>query len=166
MPPGTLKAHKIDRFHPQKADQLIGYSHPGREKQKDHAAHDHRGDKIGGIGNGLNHLGVLFMPKGIEEQSQNNGDGESCGQRIDAQNKGIENDLQRVGGAQKPGEVGKAHPGAAPNAPAHRIIAEGDLYAVNGPVMIDEGNDHARNAEQPEFFALKYPREKRLALIQ
>jgi hypothetical protein len=157
MAPETPFGHKINGADVNDVQKLIRYPCTWRKEKQYHAAHNHCGYKIGGVGNTLTDFSVSSMPKGIEEQSQDDRYRKSRDQAVKVQNKSIENDHRRVGGIKKPNELIQSHPGTAPNTKVHTIISKGDLHTVQRPVMEYQRNENTREEKPVDVFIFQNP---------
>lgn len=85
----------------------------GAEKDADHAAHDHDGDKVRGIQHGLHHSLISLEPKLVDDQRKDDGNGEAPQQGVQADQHGVADHAAAGGGAEKPLEPFQAHPCAS-----------------------------------------------------
>ena len=90
----------------------------------------------------LHHPLELVEPQLVQRQRQNDGHREAPQQAVQAQQHGVLDHPPAVGGGEELLKPFQAHPFAAGDAPAGLEIAEGDLDAVHGPVLINDGQHH------------------------
>ena len=120
---------------------------------------------MGRVGNGLNDLAEFLETEGIQKQRENDGNREAGGERVNAQDKGVTNRDPCIGGAKKACEIGKPNPFTVEHAELDLVIAEGDLNAVNRPVVVDQRDDHSRQAEQEKIPVSAHAFQKGLSML-
>ena len=97
---------------------------------------------MGRIQHRLHHPLELCKAQLVDAQGQDDGDGETPQQAVQAQQHGILDHAHTVGCGEEPFKPVQADPLAAGDAAACLEIAEGDLDAVHGPVLINDGQHH------------------------
>ena len=97
---------------------------------------------MGCIQHRLHHPLELCKAQLVDAQGQDDGDGETPQQAVQAQQHGILDHAHTVGCGEEPFKPVQADPLAAGDAAACLEIAEGDLDAVHGPVLINDGQHH------------------------
>ena len=109
---------------------------------------------MGCIQHRLHHPLELCKAQLVDAQGQDDGDGETPQQAVQAQQHGILDHAHTVGCGEEPFKPVQADPLAAGDAAACLEIAEGDLDAVHGPVLINDGQHHGdqqHHIELPVF---------------
>ena len=97
---------------------------------------------MGCIQHRLHHPLELCKAQLVDAQGQDDGDGETPQQAVQAQQHGVLDHAHTVGCGEEPLKPVQTDPLAAGDAPACLEIAEGDLDAVHGPVLINDGQHH------------------------
>ncbi|MCD7857426.1 MAG: hypothetical protein LUG55_06445 [Clostridiales bacterium] len=104
--------------------------------------------KWGGVQHGLHHPLESAEPKLVDGQGQDDGNREAPQQAVQAQQNGVANHTHTVGAAEESLEPVKPHPFAAQIALAGLKVTEGDLDAVHGDVLVNDGDDHRDQQQQ------------------
>ena len=78
----------------------------------------------------------------IDDQGQDNGDGEGPQQAVQADEDGIFDHADTGGRTEEAFKPIKSHPLAARISPAGFKIAEGNLNAVHGNILVDDGQHY------------------------
>ena len=178
--------HEVDIAHADGLQHEV--DHTGFVPQEDpqHAAHNHGGNEVRQVGDGLNGFLELGRADFVDQNREGDGQGPVDRQGVDADQQGVADRSLEMNECKEIDEVFEdldfafnRGPGAAPDAFAGGEVLEGDDDAVHGPVQEDQevhdrGNDQHIQlpvpeqiffvASQPEFGALiEYPLSKDFA---
>ncbi|MCD7837597.1 MAG: hypothetical protein LUG65_01640 [Clostridiales bacterium] len=107
--------------------------------------------KWGGIQHGLHHPFEPGEAQLVDGQGQDDGDREAPQQAVQAQQHCVADHTDAVGAAEEPLEPFQTHPFAAQIASAGLEVAEGDLDAVHGDVLVNDGDDDRDQQQQVEL---------------
>ena len=136
-------AHQLHRGAAQRAHDGAEPAAVYREHAAHHANQHHHGNKVGHVGGRLRDAAEALAGHIVHDQRQQDGEGEACGQVIQAQQQGVAHDYGKLIGLEEEIEPLHAHPFAARDAVGKAEIAEGNLHAVHGPV-IKKCKEHQR----------------------
>ena len=98
--------------------------------------------KCWGVNDRLHGALELLEPQLVENQAQDDRHREAPQKGIQAQLDGVPQHPVEVGRPEEALEPLPAHPRAAGDAQARVVVAEGDLDAVHGAVLVHDGDDH------------------------
>lgn len=90
------------------------------------------------------------MSERIEHQRQGDRNREGYDQPVQAQDQRIDDGHLEIRGFKEPLEIIKPHPFASQDSGFRVVSAERQLHAVHRDVAEDEGQNNARQTEQPE----------------
>jgi hypothetical protein len=127
---------------------------PVIEKLEDEAHHDHGGDKMGNISNGLDGFLILPVRQGIEEQGKDDGDGKPDAEAVEGEGEGVGKNLDKLVGLQEAPEVIKAYPGTAKDSQVKVVPLKGDNQASHRPIVKHNKVGQGKNQEQIDLPAI------------
>ena len=146
------------------AEDQVDETARGAQKDAQHAADDHGGDKVRRVQHGLHHALELLEAQLVERQRQDDRHREAPQQAVQADEHRVDDHAAAVGRGEEPLEPFETDPLAAPDAAAGLEIAEGDLDAVHGAVLVHNGDDDRDQQQKIQLPVFFQPRFQRLAV--
>ena len=132
---------------PNAAMNLLTMPHARRQELDDHAAHHHRGDEVGGVGDELHRLLEAPRLAVVERDRQDDRHREPGHQRVGADADGVAHDALELERLEEGDEVVEADPLAAPDAERGAVLLERQLRPVHRHVVEDD-QVHQRQRHQ------------------
>ena len=117
---------------------------------------------MGRVEDGLNHPLEFVEPYLVDDEGQDDGDGEAPQQAIEADKHRVLHHPPEGGRLEEPDEPVEAHPPAGGEAQVGVKVPEGDLDAVHGDVLVDNGQDHRYQQQGVQLPVLQDPLSQRL----
>ena len=149
---GACLGQEIDLGPGDQVDEAAG----GRKEDAQHAADDHGGDKVRRVDDCLHGALEAFEAELVERKAQKDRHRETPEQAVETQLDGVPQHAVEGGGPEEPFEPFPAHPGTAGDAKARVVVAEGDLDAVHGPVLVHDGDDHRDQKQDIQLPAVRH----------
>lgn len=145
--PGGI-GQKVNGFPPEPRHGHIQQAGLRREKDKDHAHQNDRGQKMRRVRDRLDELAELFGADFIDHQGQNNRNRKTDDKLVETDAQRIRQQPPEIIAFEEPLEMFEAHPRAAPDSFGRDKIFKGNLYAVHGKILEHQEEDEDRHDKQ------------------
>ena len=142
--------HDVGRVLAQQPVESAHQSAGGRKPDEQKAHHDHRGNEMRQIQNGLKRAAEAHGGDLVDHQRQNDGNREPYRQTIQAQPKGIADGRLALIGIEKALKIfeQRLRPRASQNAQRILVVLERDHHAVHGLVGEQDQQHQGRQKQQ------------------
>lgn len=119
----------------------------GRNKDSDHTAQHHHGDKVRSVNDGLSYPLKFLRPHLIDQQGKNNGDGKCPQDAVQTKQDRVTDHPEAVVIVEEPVEPFQPHPWASEESLDRVVIPKGDLHTVDGDILEDDGDNYRRKQQ-------------------